>query len=515
MTDKSNDKPRPRGKAPKDAAEVKKQFEKLKRHGGRSIDFDCLPEKLKSIVSRHMRQVADFDGDPTASPPQESTESSSQMPLTPTERLEIHSAEVQEILGYIPTWIVRWGITVIFVVVIVLLLGSWFVKYPDIVLANIEVTSTSPPIFLKARTSGKLIRFLVADRQTVTAGDYLVVLETTADFDQIPFLKTRLERLRERLGSPHSDLLKNLIFEQEHLLGELQVEYDSFIKSVTEYQQFFEYRHVGTKLASLRLQLAETRRRLEQLDGQANTLEADFALSSKQHERTKTLYEGGMISQEEFENSEAMLLQKEYNLTGARVGITNTNLQIAQLGQSIVDLQYDSLQTEHRLLTNLRQSCDVLMSRILSWEQTYVLVAPVDGEVSLARYWKENQNVSVGDNVLAILPTGPANIVGRLILPLGGSGKVRVGQRVNVKLAGYPHTEYGVVRGLVESKSQVPEEDGYIVTVSFPEALTTNYGIPLRFSQKMSGTAEIITDDLRLLERVFSQVRSYLNNAGR
>ena len=40
--------------------------------------------------------------------------------------IELRSEEVQEVMGEIPPWILRWGITILFVIVMALLTGSWF-----------------------------------------------------------------------------------------------------------------------------------------------------------------------------------------------------------------------------------------------------------------------------------------------------------------------------------------------------------------------------------------------------
>ncbi|MBC8620117.1 hypothetical protein H8788_20470, partial [Parabacteroides faecis] len=45
-------------------------------------------------------------------------------------KIELRSEEVQEVMGQIPAWIVRWGITLLFVVVLALLVGSYFFIYP-------------------------------------------------------------------------------------------------------------------------------------------------------------------------------------------------------------------------------------------------------------------------------------------------------------------------------------------------------------------------------------------------
>jgi HlyD family secretion protein len=87
------------------------------------------------------------------------------------------------------------------------------------------------------------------------------------------------------------------------------------------------------------------------------------------------------------------------------------------------------------------------------------------------------------------------------------SGKVKTGQRVNIKLTGYPYLEYGMVRGIVTSKSLVPTGDSYIIEITLPDGLRTLYGENLEFTQNMQGTAEIMTDSLRLLQKIVNPFR--------
>jgi HlyD family secretion protein len=72
--------------------------------------------------------------------------------------------------------------------------------------------------------------------------------------------------------------------------------------------------------------------------------------------------------------------------------------------------------------------------------------------------------------------------------------------------------EYGMVRVEITNISLVPvtqnDAQGYILEVYFPNGLVTNYGKELAFGQQMQGTAEIITEDLRLLDRFLNPIRS-------
>lgn len=98
--------------------------------------------------------------------------------------------------------------------------------------------------------------------------------------------------------------------------------------------------------------------------------------------------------------------------------------------------------------------------------------------------------------------------IGKLELPIRGSGKVKVGQSVNIKVDNYPYLEYGMLYGKIESISLVATDNNYSVEVSLPKGLVSNYGKKLEFSQEMKRSAEIITEDLRLIERFLSPIRA-------
>jgi HlyD family secretion protein len=109
--------------------------------------------------------------------------------------------------------------------------------------------------------------------------------------------------------------------------------------------------------------------------------------------------------------------------------------------------------------------------------------------------------------VVSIVPVETGNFLGRIDLKMERSGKVKTGELVNIKLSGYPYLEYGMVRGIVKSKSLVPSSDTYIIEIELPNGLTTLYGIPLDFTQNMQGTAEIITKNIRLLQKIVNPFR--------
>ena len=64
---------------------------------------------------------------------------------------ELRSEEVQELLTRVPHWLIRWGSVVVLTILVMLLLISWIVKYPDIVNSDIVITTNVPPQKLIAK----------------------------------------------------------------------------------------------------------------------------------------------------------------------------------------------------------------------------------------------------------------------------------------------------------------------------------------------------------------------------
>jgi HlyD family secretion protein len=64
-----------------------------------------------------------------------------------------------------------------------------------------------------------------------------------------------------------------------------------------------------------------------------------------------------------------------------------------------------------------------------------------------------------------------------------------------------------MLHGKIESISDVPEKEKYTVLISLPEGMTSTHNELLAFRPQLQGETEIITEDLRVLERVFYQIR--------
>lgn len=68
------------------------------------------------------------------------------------------------------------------------------------------------------------------------------------------------------------------------------------------------------------------------------------------------------------------------------------------------------------------------------------------------------------------------------------------------------------MKGKIRNISSVPDDNNnYIVEIIFPNGMTTTYQKKLNMIQKMDGVAQIITEDMRLIERFIQPIRELFN----
>jgi HlyD family secretion protein len=114
--------------------------------------------------------------------------------------------------------------------------------------------------------------------------------------------------------------------------------------------------------------------------------------------------------------------------------------------------------------------------------------------------------VSAGQELFLIQPES-TDFFGELMITQRSFGKIEESQQVLVRFSGYPYSEFGSVTGTIGYLSDIPVRDSlFFAKVEFPEGLNTNYGYKLTPKDGMTGSAEIITQDMRLITRVYNNL---------
>lgn len=428
--------------------------------------------------------------------------------------IEIRSEEVQEVMTQIPARILQWGITIIFLIVLIMLGGCYWFKYPDKVDAEITLTTTTPPTYLVTKISGKVEELLVANGEEVKLGQPLALIENVASKQDVDSLKSLLKKWEDAnydlmIGN---DLFTGIAYQ----LGEIQSSYAIFISSLKDYVRFVRQDYYNKKMQSAQEQLNYQRQYYKLIKDGAILSQQDRGIVHNMFLRDSLLYKDKYIAAEEFENTQRNYLQSLSSNKDAQISIIQTEMQIAKEKDNLNDIRKDWFAEEDKFQLNLKNAIEQLHVDISSWEQQYLLIAPIAGKLSYISIWNKNQWVNQGETAFAIAPMSNTTPIGKVFMPIQGSGKVKIGQQVHIKLNNYPDQEFGYLKGRVNNISPIPitqsQQDGYVVEVMLENGMTTNYNKRIPLTQDMKGKAEIITEDMRLIERLILPLKKIIRN---
>ena len=144
----------------------------------------------------------------------------------------VNSEEVREILGKIPGWTLRWGTTLIFFIIGLLIISSSVIGYNDVVETKIVVTTKTPPAHVKAVITGKVESFFYDSGERVKKNQAIAEIRNTANFGDVILLKNRLAEFSPIILS--YDSISHL-FPTDLRLGEIYNYYSEFLVSYHDY----------------------------------------------------------------------------------------------------------------------------------------------------------------------------------------------------------------------------------------------------------------------------------------
>lgn len=221
--------------------------------------------------------------------------------------IELRSEEVQEVMNHISPWVVRWGITVLFIILLALLAGCWIFKYPDVLQAEVTLTTEEPPAFILARSMGKIDTLYVHNGDTVKAGEHLGVIQNASVTEDVLWLT---DRMKDWEIAGYEPVKGAEYFIGKRLqLGELQSEYASFMIALSDYVRFIEQDYYAKKMDAGKIQLAGQRSYLNLVEREHTLTEKEMELAQSMYDRDSILYARNAMIVAEFEESGSRYLQ--------------------------------------------------------------------------------------------------------------------------------------------------------------------------------------------------------------
>lgn len=419
-----------------------------------------------------------------------------------------HTEEMQDIIGAPPGWLLRWGISLFFAVLVLIVVLGALIKYPDIVNAQLKVDSPNSPKPVVAKVSGKLVQLLVNENQMVKAGEPLAYLESTADHAKALALLSNLKKLQQQVlqGKPADDAFINNTDNTQ--LGELQSAYQAFSQEYLLYKSTVGNGFLIKKKGYLQSDLANLNKQQQQLASQKNNEQKDFALASEEYEMHKKLALQKVETKAELRQEESKFLGKKTSMLQTESAIVNGDNNYAAKQKEILELDNQLMEEKSKF----SQALNSLISTAEDWKSKYVLSASQGGKLSYAGIIQKNQVLASGQEIFYVDPGNEA-FFGEMNIPQNNMGKVKEGQEVLVKLRSYPFEEYGMIRGRIQYIADVPYKDSvFISKVDFKMRQSSDLKKPIHLKQGMMADAEIITQDATILQRITRSFLKILNN---
>ncbi|MDO8366308.1 MAG: HlyD family efflux transporter periplasmic adaptor subunit [Saprospiraceae bacterium] len=434
------------------------------------------------------------------------------MPLPPAQvqpDLRLNDREqIQYLLGNPPSWMMRYGITVMAGFFMLILTLSYFIRYPDIIEAKVILVTANPPIRILAKSSGPVSELLVSDQQQVKAGQVLAVIANSADWKDVILLESWL-------STAHTN---SAVLPSELQLGALQDAYSTFTQHWKDYQYFYEHNGVAEKIAFLQKQIEQINALNVSLVKQKLILSEEFVFAEKEINRKRQLHSSQVIADVEIEMAEKTFLQQKRQLESTEAASLQNQMQIRQIESQINDLQQSKGDDSVGKALTLDEDLRRLQSAVEEWKQNYLVLAPISGKVSFSKIWSVQQSIGAGEEIMAVVPNelqgeNKSNIVGKATLPATNAGKIQSGMRAIIRLDGLPAQEYGSLEAEVAHIALLPQKDEYLLDLNISDArLTTTYGKQIAFRQEMTGQVRIITEERRVVERIFDRLNDLLKN---
>ena len=393
---------------------------------------------------------------------------------------------------------VRWANLFFLIILAIVALACWLIRYPDVIQASAKLTSINAPKPVVSQITSKLVKLYVLENQTVQKGQILGYVESTANQAEVLKLSKDLDSVESFFYANQSERLQLYFKNRYTQLGELQPFYQVFSQSFVTFSNYLlDGFYVKKKII-----LTSDMKNLEQLHAnlisQKTLQQQDLALSQKTFDANELLKNNKVISDFDYRSEQSKLIVKKLTLPQINSTIiSNENLQNEKQKEM---LELDNTIEQQRSI--FQQALYTFKSHVDDWKKKYLLIAPIEGKVAFSSFFQENQQLQANQSICFIHPEN-SQYFAEVVIPQANFGKVLVGQQVLLKFSSYPFQEFGSVNGKIEFISKIPTDSGYLAKVSLNRGLTTTNKRQIQYREGLTGKAEIITKDMRLLERFY------------
>ncbi|WP_312746769.1 HlyD family efflux transporter periplasmic adaptor subunit [Sphingobacterium multivorum] len=423
------------------------------------------------------------------------------------EELSDSDEPIKELLGKVPSIVVRWGNTFILIFFLSIAIISILIKYPESINTKARLVALNKPKPIIANFSGKLISFSVKEDDFVKKGDHIGYIESIANRDQVLSLYEYVDSVIQNLSAIQNRNLPALSFSgQYNELGELQEAFQVFTQNYMAYKNYIPGSLFDKQKVVLSSEVVSLNNSIKNIRKEKDLLDEDLRLANETFDATENLREKKVISNLEYRTEKSKMLNKKLSAQQIDASILSMQRELSNKQKEIISLENDISNQNFQFLSSLR----TLKSQIEDWIRKFALVAPIDGKISYKDFIQVNQYIQVNQIVCYINPE-ESKYYAETFIPQSNFGKVEIGQKALLRFPSYPYQEFGAVVGKVDFISKIGVDSGYLSKIELPENLVTTYNKEINYKDGLVTNVEIVTKDMRLIERFYYNILKITN----
>ena len=275
----------------------------------------------------------------------------------------------------------------------------------------------------------------------------------------------------------------------------------------------------------LRIQLANLRQELVQIDSEVATRRRQIALANEVLQRWRQLQDDKYVSVLQIKQQESSALEYTSQMQALERQSTEMRRIVAQIEQQLraVPGQRGSVQADYQ-----KDAASVQEEQVQTQAGgALVVTAPITGVVA-TQIVKSGQSIRAGEPLISLLPVN-AKLEAELLVPSRSIGFIERGNAVLLRYQAYPYEKFGHQAGTVEKISRSALSSGemgaligdahagepdYRVTVALVRQDIALYGKAERLKPGIMLEADVLGEKRRLIEWIFEPIYALNRIAG-
>lgn len=434
-------------------------------------------------------------------------------------------------------------------------------KYKVVVRATANIRPEGELRLVQAENSGSIVQILVEENQKVEPGDLIAILDDSRlqnQKDQLEIntqqaqlqllsIKTQLSVIESKIASETEAVNRSINQAQAELKGYRRDYQDQRTVNYSELQE------ARANLNSAQQELEKAYLELDSAKADLKATEAAWQVARSKYHRYQPVAELGALSQDLLESVQLEAEQQKQALEAQKITVEVTKRNIKQLESNLeaasarldrfeatlnpspteIEVSTENLaQVKARgevILATLNKEKEELIQQQLEitkqiaqneqelqqlandLKQTKIK-ATASGTITQLTLRNPGQIVQNGENIASIIPNH-APLVIKALVSTEEISRLKLGQKVQMRVSACPHPDYGLLNGVVSqigkdtTKLESTQESFYEVTIQ-PEHLYLGKGNNQCYLQLgMEGRADIITQEETVIKFVLRKTR--------